>query len=656
MASPEFYAAAANLGLSAFLVALGAIIGRRSPDRAARGSLAVYLGLVGAGYLLQAVAELAFAANDPVHPTLARLALGINLLHIPALLWFAMVVTRHSMTPLRAVLVAGPTALLLALLLARGVAPVYIWDWEHRWANGLLLASFNALAWALLVQRYLAERSPLQRDRFGILVIAFGVTILPRLLLVAQDTLSPAAFATNLLQPALALIALAALLGLPRLAAPDQRAHATQTARSLAVLLGLVVSTWLLVLVPALRPAGEQLVYSVRWYIFVGVLVAGMRRFELLGVPPATERRLRVALAIALAALGFAGAASALAAIPGTDDATALGGAALLVLAAAAFLAAGRFGLPSAPGDLQWRRHALYRAHIELGSPPEELAQMRHALGLTVREAREVEALVTAEREAPPPQVPEPLAEGAVVLGRYHLERLLGTGAFGRVFAAFDRVAGERVVVKELHGEWRGDAEALEAFRREARVALRMRHANLVGFRGLERHGGADLLVLEHVEGPTLRQRFAQGPLGQAMAERLARDLLDGLAALHGVGIVHCDVKPENIVLRPDGRAVLLDFGAAHVQRERTGRARTRRGGAVGTPAYMSPEQSRGQRPDARADLYAVGVVLWEALTGAAPPNGKVPTAWAAWLQRALAREPRARWPDAAAMRRALPV
>ena len=240
----------------------------------------------------------------------------------------------------------------------------------------------------------------------------------------------------------------------------------------------------------------------------------------------------------------------------------------------------------------------------------------------------------------------------------YEVLEELARGGMGVVFLARDVALNKRVAVKIVRPEV-ATATAMQRFIREARLLASLHHPNAIP---VHRAGDADgiaYFVMEYVEGETLAKRLERGPLTFAEALRLGRDMLHALEAVHRLGVVHRDVKPSNIFLVGD-RAVLGDFGIA---RPEASEPQTGTGTIVGTPGYLSPEQVTGEAVSPRADLYAVAVVLYEALTGrrveAPRPPGEldwhgVPRHLAAVLRHGLAWSPEARWPDAAAFRRAL--
>lgn len=203
-------------------------------------------------------------------------------------------------------------------------------------------------------------------------------------------------------------------------------------------------------------------------------------------------------------------------------------------------------------------------------------------------------------------------------VGRYRLGQLLGQGTMGTVFEASERASGERVAVKFL--TWLDDDEVLARFLREGAVLAGLAHPNIVRLRDLSQASGQPYLVMDLAPGGSLRGRLRAGPLSVRDAVSMARGLLSALSMCHGRGIIHRDVKPDNILFAADGRPVLTDMGLAHTLGEDG--LRTETGAMMGTPEYMAPEQCRGRRATPSIDLFAVGVVLYEALAGEPPIFG----------------------------------
>ena len=201
-----------------------------------------------------------------------------------------------------------------------------------------------------------------------------------------------------------------------------------------------------------------------------------------------------------------------------------------------------------------------------------------------------------------------------IVAGRYRLDRLLGAGASGRVFLASDEVAGRQVAIKMFFAAGARGGAAYERFVREARLASTLRHPSLVEVYDVSVERG--FLVMEFLPGGSLAQRIAAGErLSQAHVRRMALDIIGGLEAAHHRGVVHRDVKPANVFFDARGTAKLGDFGVAHL----VDLGQTQTGGLIGTLAYMSPEQITGAPISISADLYALGITLFEAVTGRLP-------------------------------------
>jgi eukaryotic-like serine/threonine-protein kinase len=216
-------------------------------------------------------------------------------------------------------------------------------------------------------------------------------------------------------------------------------------------------------------------------------------------------------------------------------------------------------------------------------------------------------------------------AEGEVLGGRYEVGRLLGRGGMAEVYLGTDRVLQRPVAVKVL-GAWLGDDERfVRRFRHEALAAARLSHPHLVAVYDAGSEGERHYIVMEHVPGETLADAVRrEGRLPAARATAVARDVARALAVAHAAGIVHRDVKPANVMLTPDGRTKLTDLGIA---RTLDGEDLTRTTSILGSPNYVSPEQARGERVDARSDIYSLGCVLYEMLTGRPPFEAESPVA-----------------------------
>jgi serine/threonine-protein kinase len=201
-----------------------------------------------------------------------------------------------------------------------------------------------------------------------------------------------------------------------------------------------------------------------------------------------------------------------------------------------------------------------------------------------------------------------------VIANRYRLDKLLGAGASGRVFLATDEVAGKSVAIKMFFAAGARGGAAYERFVREARLASTLRHPSLVEVYDVSVERG--FLVMEYLTGGSLAQRLAAGErLAAVQVRRMAIDIIAGLEAAHHRGVVHRDVKPANVFFDARGTAKLGDFGVAHL----VDLGQTQTGGLIGTLAYMSPEQITGAPISIAADLYALGVTLFEAVTGRLP-------------------------------------
>jgi eukaryotic-like serine/threonine-protein kinase len=257
---------------------------------------------------------------------------------------------------------------------------------------------------------------------------------------------------------------------------------------------------------------------------------------------------------------------------------------------------------------------------------------------------------------------------------RYEVLETLGQGAMGVVYKARDRELDRVVALKTIQRQPGADFEAIAGrLAQEARTAARLSHPGIVTVYDVGRHAGTPYVVMEYFTGRTLTELLEAGPLPPDRAVHVALQVCRALAYAHAQGVVHRDVKSSNIMLDDGWHAKLADFGVAHV----VDKPANERGMMIGTPAYMAPEQASGGTPEARSDLFAVGVVLYEALTGVKPfpgddvaqvlhdvvhvdpmppreKNFAVPPALDAVVRRAMSKDPSDRYPDAAAFAEAL--
>lgn len=229
-------------------------------------------------------------------------------------------------------------------------------------------------------------------------------------------------------------------------------------------------------------------------------------------------------------------------------------------------------------------------------------------------------------------------------LGHYRILSRLGAGGMGEVYLAEDSNLDRKIAIKVLPVEFASNLDRLRRFEREAKSASSTNHPNIITIHEIGESEGIHYIATEFVEGETLRQRIKLGPLPEIEALSIARQMANALAAAHALGIVHRDIKPENVMLRPDGFVKVLDFGLAAVEKvpleitdskSPTIPADTAPGTIMGTVTYMSPEQTRGQKADARSDLWSLGVVLYEMIAGEPPFQGaSVPEVFVAILER----------------------
>ena len=273
------------------------------------------------------------------------------------------------------------------------------------------------------------------------------------------------------------------------------------------------------------------------------------------------------------------------------------------------------------------------------------------------------------------------IAPGTIFAGRYEILEQMGAGGMGEVYRAIDKNLGRHIAIKILPAVFAEDKERMARFEREAKLLAVLNHPNIAAIHGLEESEGRRFLVLELAEGETLQARLNRGPLPIEEALEICRELADGLEAAHEKGIIHRDLKPGNIMITPEGKVKILDFGLAKAYRgETTGVdveksptitvQMTEPGVILGTAAYMSPEQARGRAVDRRSDIWAFGCVLFECLTGSRAfhgetisdtlahilkgepdwnkPPAETPTRIKVLLRRCLEKDPRRRLHDIA--------
>ena len=219
----------------------------------------------------------------------------------------------------------------------------------------------------------------------------------------------------------------------------------------------------------------------------------------------------------------------------------------------------------------------------------------------------------------------EDLRRGSLFAGRYEIIELLGCGGMGWVYRAEDQKVHEEVALKVISPSVAADPSTIERFRNELKLARKIAHRNVCKMYDLGETGGIHYLAMEYVAGEDLKNMIRMsGPLGVGTTIKLAKQVCAGLAEAHRLGVIHRDLKPNNIMIDKDGVARIMDFGIA---RSIKMKGITQAGMVVGTPEYMSPEQVEGEEPDRRSDIYSLGVILYEMVTGRVPFTGDTPFA-----------------------------
>jgi eukaryotic-like serine/threonine-protein kinase len=326
-------------------------------------------------------------------------------------------------------------------------------------------------------------------------------------------------------------------------------------------------------------------------------------------------------------------------------------------------------------------------ADVPVPNSRDEIADLATAFGRMIEELREKDRLVAYFRTQPRTTAVAPrtgdgsIGPGTLLAGRYLIEEVLGRGGMGVVYRANDRQIDERVAIKVLRPELGTlDPTLLERFKQELRLARRITHRNVVRTYDLGETAGTYYITMELVRGTTLHTFIREaGRLDVGATLTIGKQLCRALEVAHEEGIVHRDIKPQNLIVDQAGFLKVMDFGIARLAEHRPaeGEALTAVGMVVGTPQYMAPEQLFGEPVDARTDLFATGAVLFECVTGqlafnrpslaelgaehlrGSPRdpsilNPEVSPELSRVILRALAREPRDRWQSAAALLHAL--
>ena len=250
-------------------------------------------------------------------------------------------------------------------------------------------------------------------------------------------------------------------------------------------------------------------------------------------------------------------------------------------------------------------------------------------------EPKDISGLPTKTLDTPP----EKLTRGTTFAGRYEIIEDLGEGGMGKVYRVEDKKINEEVALKFLRPQIAADRKTIERFRNELKFARRIAHRNVCKMYDLDEEAGTHYITMEYVPGEDLKDMIKMSrQLSTAAAVNIAKQVCEGLAEAHRLGVVHRDLKSSNIMIDRDGNARIMDFGIA---RSLQAEGLTGAGAMVGTPEYMSPEQAEGKEVDQRSDIYSVGVILFEMLTGRLPFEGDSPLSIAMKHKTEVSPDPR---------------
>jgi len=235
---------------------------------------------------------------------------------------------------------------------------------------------------------------------------------------------------------------------------------------------------------------------------------------------------------------------------------------------------------------------------------------------------------------------PKELAPGSTFAGRYHIFEEIGKGGMGKVYKALDKEIEEKVALKLLNPEIAADSKTIERFRNELKTARQISHKNVCRMYHFGKDEGSYYITMEYVRGEDLKSMIRMmGRLSPGQAVSIARQVCEGLAEAHRLGVIHRDLKPQNVMIDRDGNVKIMDFGIA---RSLKAKGITGAGVMIGTPEYMSPEQVEGKDADERSDIYALGIVLYEMLTGKVPFEGETPLSVALKQKTEIPENPQA--------------
>ncbi len=707
-----------SLTASFLLLLVAALVLAANPRKPANVAFAFFLFLVAGNAIPDGLSKLlgttvlrAGPVDLPVGvgSVLDRIGLAFLIVDPGVLLYFAAIFPTRSRLARRRGFWCGIvglwTVLVAVLLLAPNELSVFPRSTLAARALVFYMAACYLAAYGFLLARLAREASPLLAAQEQLLAGALGIALLYRLGSLPTEVglarPDPVPHVLVLVAIPWAVFGLAIAWSLTR-ATPANRAVVTAAHRITATgLIGLsaltiapLAAAWFAT-TPDLEQNGVYVLvrnvsvsslFFLRWVAFTAIGGYAVLRHQVFDLDARVRRAGALAIAsiaaVALVALAWVSAD----AIDPVVERLGPARVALLIaaLVAAPFVARGvrarlALGEPRSDADDGARRVEMYRAGIESalrnGEVPAtaegELRRLRRALRISDDQHRVLLDVVRLERRGPAPAHGGTPRAGSRLAARYELGDVIGEGSNGRCRVARDLLLGRSVVVKET-----ASLDAGRGTLREARAAGHLNHPNIVTVHDVIEAPGVSYLVMEHVEGGSLRDRLAHGRVLRGDAVRILSEVLAGLEAAHDRGIVHGDLKPENILLTRETRAKLADFGSAYASTLLMTMASLPSRAGPATLLYMAPEQVEGASATTATDLYAVAVIAHELLLGRhyVDVRGKgdleireaiartqpkldgeaLPVGLAGWLARGLEKAAKRRWPNAQAMRAGL--